>query len=95
MGEATFTIRLDEALKNAFADAAKAHDRTGAQLIRDFMREYVAGQRAADEHDVWFRHQVQAGLDSADAGHLIPDDDVEAEAQAWREEARRRMASQA
>jgi len=92
MGEATFTIRVDEALKSAFADAAKSHDRTGAQLIRDFMRDYVAGQREAEDHDSWFRREVQAALDSANAGRLVSDDEVEAEAQSWREELRRRMA---
>lgn len=91
MGEATFTFRVDEALKSAFADAAKAQDRTGAQLIRDFMRAYVAGAREAAGHDAWFRRQVQIGLDSANAGRLVSDDDVEAEAQAWRDETRARM----
>ena len=41
MSEATFTFRVDEALKNDFTSAAKARDRTGAQLLRDFMREFV------------------------------------------------------
>ena len=41
MGEATFTFRVDEALKAEFTQAAKESDRTGAQLLRDFMREYV------------------------------------------------------
>ncbi|ODU69667.1 MAG: hypothetical protein ABT11_11765 [Novosphingobium sp. SCN 66-18] len=95
MGEATFTFRVDEALKSAFADAAKAHDRTGAQLIRDFMRDYVAGQREAAEHDAWFRQQVRIGLDSANAGHLVPAEEVEAEAEAWREQTRARMADRA
>ena len=95
MGEATFTFRVDEALKTAFANAAKAHDRTGAQLIRDFMREYVAGEREAAEHDAWFRRQVQIGLDSANAGRLVPAEEVEMEAEAWREEMRDRMADRA
>ncbi|MBW7902583.1 MAG: hypothetical protein H3C26_13970 [Rhodocyclaceae bacterium] len=30
MSEATFTFRVDETLKNDFATAAKARDRTGA-----------------------------------------------------------------
>ena len=30
MSEATFTFRVDESLKTAFATAAKARDRTGA-----------------------------------------------------------------
>ena len=32
MNEATFTFRVDAVLKNEFATAAKARDRTGARL---------------------------------------------------------------
>ena len=35
-------------------------------------------QRETAEHDAWFRRQVQAGLDSANAGRLIPAAEVEA-----------------
>lgn len=35
-------------------------------------------QREAAEHDAWFWRQVQAGLDSANAGRLIPAAEVEA-----------------
>ncbi|MCA1805670.1 MAG: hypothetical protein LC646_10120 [Xanthomonadaceae bacterium] len=94
MGESTFTFRVDETLKNEFAAAAKARDRSGAQLLRDFMRELVQQQEAA-EHDVWFRRQVQIGLDSADAGDLVPAEEVETEAAAWRAETRRKMPSPA
>jgi hypothetical protein len=45
--ETTFTFRVDEALKAAFTEAARAHDRPGSQLLRDFMRDYV--EKA--EHD--------------------------------------------
>ena len=48
MGEATFTFRVDEALKAEFAQAAKADDRTAAQLLRDFMRDYVRGSARTD-----------------------------------------------
>ena len=48
MNEATFTFRVDEALKNDFAAAAKARDRTSAQLLRDFMREYVKRHAQGD-----------------------------------------------
>ena len=47
MGDVTFTLRVDEALKTEFAAAAKACDRTGAQLLRDFMRAYVQQQARA------------------------------------------------
>ena len=91
MSEATFTFRVDEALKNDFASAAKARDRTGAQLLRDFMREFVQQQEEAAEHDAWFRRQVQAGVDSANAGNLIPSAEVEARFAVRRAATRRRL----
>lgn len=90
MSDATFTFRVDEALKNEFATAAKARDRTGAQLLRDFMREFVQQQDVA-EHDAWFRRQVQAGLDSANAGRGAAAAEVEARFAARRAITRRRL----
>lgn len=91
MSEVTFTFRVDEALKSQFATAAKERDRTGAQLLRDFMREFVRQREEAAEHDAWFRHQVQVGLDSANAGNLIPAAEVEAKFAAKRAATRRRL----
>lgn len=92
MSEATFTFRVDAALKNDFANAAKARDRTGAQLLRDFMRSFVQQQTQAAEHDAWFRQQVQAGIDAANAGEVLSADEVEAEALTWRAETQRKVA---
>ncbi len=91
MSEATFTFRVDAALKDQFTTAAKGRDRTSAQLLRDFMRDFVQQQQEATEHDTWFRRQVQVGLDSANAGHLVPADEVEAEFAARRAETRRKL----
>lgn len=91
MSEATFTFRVDDALKAEFAQAAKAKDRTGAQLLRDFMRDFVLQQQEAAEHDAWFHRQVQAALDSASAGNLVAGDEVEARFAARRDETRRRL----
>lgn len=91
MTEATFTFRVDEALKEEFTKAAKSRDRTGAQLLRDFMRDFVRQQLEAAEHDAWFRRQVQAGLESADAGRLVAAEEVEAEFAARRAETRRKL----
>lgn len=91
MSEATFTFRVDEALKAEFSSAAKARDRSGAQLLRDFMRDFVRQQQDAAAHDAWFRQQVQAGLDSANAGNLIPAEEVEARFAAKRASTRRRL----
>lgn len=89
MSEATFTFRVDDALKSQFTQAAKARDRSGAQLLRDFMRELIQ-QQEVTEHDAWFRRQVQAGLDSANAGNLVPAAEVEARFAARRAATRRR-----
>lgn len=91
MNEATFTFRVDDALKAQFTKAAKARDRSGAQLLRDFMRDFVGQQQDAGEYDAWFRRQVQAALDSADGGRLLPADEVEAEFEARRATSRRKL----
>ena len=91
MSDATFTFRVDESLKDEFSSAAKARDRTGAQLLRDFMRDFVKQQQESAEHDAWFRRQVQVGLDSANAGRLVAAEDVEADFATRREETRRKL----
>jgi predicted transcriptional regulator len=65
MAEATFTFRVDDELKARFAEAARAQDRTGAQLLRDFMREYVTRQQSGVDHDAWFRGEVEEALREA------------------------------
>ena len=91
MSEATFTFRVDEGLKDQFSTAAKSRDRTGAQLLRDFMRDFVKQQQEATDHDSWFRREVQIGLDAANAGDTASAEEVEAEAVAWRADTRRRI----
>jgi predicted transcriptional regulator len=66
MGESTFTFRVDEDLKSAFAEMAKSRDRTGAQLLRDFMRDEVKRQSDAADHDAWFRREVEQAVREAD-----------------------------
>ena len=91
MTEATFTFRVDDALKSNFTKAAKEKDRSGAQLLRDYMRNFVQQQQEAVEHDAWFREQVQIGLDSANAGNLIPSNEVEAKFATRRAATRRKL----
>jgi predicted transcriptional regulator len=45
--EVSYRVRLPKDLKNAFLKVANATDRTGAQLVRQFMREYVRKNRDA------------------------------------------------
>lgn len=91
MSEATFTFRVDDRFKDDFSTAAKSRDRTGAQLLRDFMRDFIKQQQDVAEHDAWFRRQVQVGLDSANAGRLVSAEEVEAEFAMRRAETRRKL----
>lgn len=91
MSETTFTFRVEETLKEQFTSAAKNRDRSSAQLLRDFMRDFVRQQQEAAEHDSWFRREVQAGIDAANAGDVVSAAEVEADAAAWRAATRRKM----
>ncbi|SMF04391.1 Predicted transcriptional regulator [Xaviernesmea oryzae] len=91
MAESTFTFRVDEELKAAFGEAAKARDQTGAQLLRRFMRDFVKQQQAEIEYDAWFRREVEEGIASANAGDVISAEDVEKHFAARRAETRRKI----
>jgi hypothetical protein len=39
--ETSFTLRIDPALKASFSAATEAEDKPAAQVVREFMREYV------------------------------------------------------
>ena len=92
MSEATFTFRLDEDLKSAFAEAAKAQDRTSAQLLRVLMREAVNNAQADADYDAWFRTKVEKALRQADDPNtkLVPNEEVRAHFAARREAALRK-----
>jgi predicted transcriptional regulator len=79
MVESTITIRVDDELKTAFARAAEAQNRTDEELLCEFMLDYIETQRTDSEYEQWFRRQVQIGIDAADAGEVIPAEEVEAE----------------
>jgi hypothetical protein len=55
------------------------------------MQEPTEEVRIDQEYEQWFRRQVQIGIDEADAGHLIPADQVEAEFTALRAAACRKL----
>lgn len=88
MTEATFTFRVDDELKARFTEAAKAHDRTGAQLLRDFMRSYVKRQQEEVAYDAWFRAEVERAVREADdpAVRRIPHEESRANWQRQRAE---------
>lgn len=91
MGQTTFTFRVDPDLKSDFSSVVKSFDRTAAQVLRDYMREIVRRQQEAGGYDDWFRREVEVGLGSAAAGHLVAADVVEEKFAARRAETRRQI----
>jgi predicted transcriptional regulator len=94
MNEATVSFQVDASLKEQFTAAANACECSDAQLLVDFMRDFV-GQQTAHGTDALFRRQVEAGLESANAGRLISSEAVEEEFAARREKTRRKLATHA
>ncbi len=78
MTEATVIVRVDDELKAAFTEAAKAADRTTSQLLRDFMRDYVKRQTEQAEYDAWLSEKVEAGRKAVREGRVTSSDEVEA-----------------
>jgi predicted transcriptional regulator len=89
MGEVTFTFRVGNDLKDAFTQAARAQDRTAAQLLRDYMREVVQRQREDADYESWLRRKLEAARASVRAGRHASAETVAAEFAALREETRR------
>ena len=85
MAQATFTFRVDDDLKAAFAEAAEDEERTAAQLLRLLMRDAVERRQEARAHDAWFRGEVERAMGEADDGAVrrIPHGDVES---SWRQQ---------
>jgi predicted transcriptional regulator len=91
MAEATFTFRVDDELKSAFSEVAKAQDRTAAQLLRVLMRDAVRRQQERREYDAWFRGEVEQGLREADDPSVprISNEEVQS---SWRQQRTELMA---
>jgi hypothetical protein len=61
--QAVFTMKLEPDLRDEFMAAAEETHRPASQLVRDFMRNFVQQQRQLQDHDIWFRDQVQMSID--------------------------------
>lgn len=88
MSNASITFSVDEDLKARFAEAAKADERSDAQILRDLVRDYVRHRQEEMEHDTWFRAAVEESLRQADDPDQrpIPHDEAMAKMKAVLEE---------
>jgi len=85
VADSTFTFRVDDKLKAAFAEVAGAQERTAAQLLRVLMRDTVQQWHESQEHDAWLRGEIEQALgEAADpAVERISHDQV---ASSWRQQ---------
>lgn len=60
---ATITFKLDADLRAAFVSAAQSADRTTSQLLRDFMRDFVARREAERAESDLVRARMQSVRD--------------------------------
>ncbi|PIT70386.1 hypothetical protein CEV08_04145 [Bartonella tribocorum] len=66
-----FIVRIEDVLKNEFSKIAKICNRSGAQLLRDYIRDVVKEQKEKSARGLWFWKQVQIGIIPAHAGDII------------------------
>jgi predicted transcriptional regulator len=76
MADSTFTFRVDDELKAAFGQVAAAQEHTAAQLLRLLMRDAVQRWHESQEHDAWFRGEIEQAVREAEdpAVERIPHD---------------------
>ncbi len=86
MTQATYTFRVDESLKEAFASIAQANDRSGAQLLRDFMRRYVQEHADTLSYDQWFRAKVAEGIKAVEEGRVVSNEEAKCRSMKLRKE---------
>lgn len=94
MAQATLTVAVDAELKASFTAAAEAAALSPEELLHSLMQDYVEGRAAIDPaYDAWFRSEVEAGLREAEAGKLVPNEEVEKEFARWRAETLRKLST--
>ena len=73
---ATVRIRLEEQLSDQVDAIAEAMDRPKSWVIEQAVRDFVAVQ-------AWQLAAIDAGIEQADGGQLIPHEDVVAWVRSW------------
>ena len=89
-----FSFSVDAALIKRFEELAGPDDGDSAKLLRQFITNFVETRDADPDYESWFAAKVQKGLESANAGRLTSNDEVEAEFELRRAALRRQLQSQ-
>lgn len=88
MHETTFTFRVDEALKEAFARTARNNDQTAAQVLRAAMRDYVTRNTREQSYESWLEEKISRARSSVGNGNGVLHDIVSARFATIRTDAR-------
>lgn len=57
-----FRLRVDGQLRQEFISACRAHDRPAAQVLREFMRDYVARHYSGQQESLFGdKHESNLG----------------------------------
>lgn len=88
MTDATFTFRVEEELKRAFVESAKAADKSAAQILRAAMRQFVAEQDAAAAAAGWLPAKLRRARADGAAGRVYDHADMKARFARYRAAAR-------
>ena len=61
MKESGLRVRVDDLLRQEFIDICRAQDKTAAQVIRTFMRDYVKEHSDAKQRDLFTESKIANG----------------------------------
>jgi len=53
-------LRVERELREEFVETCQAEGRAAAQVLREYMREYVARNRAAAQRELFATHEAHA-----------------------------------
>jgi predicted transcriptional regulator len=86
MSKAVFTMKLEPELRDSFMAEAAADDRPASQIVRELMRGYIEQRRETREYKEFMRRKVELAREDIRAGRVHSNEEVQAEAAAWRAE---------
>src|SRR5690625_2440720 len=73
-----FTMKLESELHEEFMAEAKACHRPAAQIVREFMRDFVRSQRDTRAYDALLHDKAEAARQEIREGRFSPSSEVEA-----------------
>lgn len=78
MANTMFTMKLDTELRDEFMAEAAAVDRPAAQIMREFMREFIQKQKDEREYKEFLRRKVEKAKGQMLRGEYRSSEEVEA-----------------